>query len=199
MSLRWLPNAISVLRILLVGPIVYLLLDGRYDLGLYLFFFAGFSDALDGFLAKRYDWHTRLGALLDPIADKLLVGATFITLVFAGLMPMWLAAMVIVRDVVIIGGATAYNFLIRPVDGEPTRISKLNTALQLLFVVFVLSNAAFDWPEQIALTVVGAGVIVTIVVSGIDYVVSWARRARTMAAQDADLSGNDDRGASYHE
>jgi cardiolipin synthase len=182
MELRWLPNAISIMRIVLVAPIVMYILDGRFGLALLLFFIAGFSDGVDGFLAKRYDWHTRIGALLDPIADKLLVGGTFITLVLAGLVPVWLAVMIIVRDVVIVGGATAYNFFIRPVEGEPTRISKLNTALQLLFLVFVLSRAGFGWPDQIAITVIGASVVVTVVISGIDYVWSWARRARESSA-----------------
>lgn len=152
--------------------------NGRFDLALALFLFAGFSDGVDGYLAKRFDWHTRLGALLDPIADKLLVGSTFIMMVWSGLVPAWLAALVIIRDIVIVGGATAYNFAVRPVEGEPTRISKLNTALQLLFLVFVLSRAAFGWPDPIAITVLGAGVLVTIVVSGLDYVLSWSRRAR---------------------
>ena len=178
MSLRWLPNAISLMRIVLVAPILMYIVQGRYGLALWLFFIAGFSDGVDGFLAKRYDWHTRIGALLDPIADKLLVGGTFITLVIVGLIPVWLAVLVLFRDVVIIGGATLYNFLIRPVEGEPTRISKLNTVLQLLFVVFVLSRAGFGWPDRIAITVVGAGVVVTVVLSGIDYVWAWARRAR---------------------
>lgn len=178
MSLRWLPNAISLMRIVLVAPILMYIVEGRYGLALLLFFIAGFSDGVDGYLAKRFDWHTRIGALLDPIADKLLVGGTFITMVFTGLVPVWLAALVIFRDVVIVGGATAYNFFVRPVEGEPTRISKLNTALQLLFIVFVLSNAGFGWPDQITITVIGAGVLVTLVVSGIDYVWSWARRAR---------------------
>lgn len=162
----------------MIAPILMYIVDGRYGLALILFFIAGFSDGVDGFLAKRYDWHTRIGALLDPIADKLLVGGTFITLVMTGLIPVWLAVLVIVRDVVIVGGATVYNFMIKPVEGEPTRISKLNTALQLMFVVFVLSRAGFAWPDQIAITIIGAAVVVTIVISGIDYVWSWARRAR---------------------
>lgn len=177
MSLRWLPNAISIMRIFLVAPILYYIVDEQYGLALLLFFIAGFSDGVDGYLAKTFDWHTRIGALLDPIADKMLVGGVFVTMFVTGMVPPWLAILVIVRDVVIVGGATAYNFLVRPVEGEPTRISKLNTALQLLFVVFVLSHAGFGWPDPIAITIIGAGVLVTIVVSGIDYVVSWARRA----------------------
>jgi cardiolipin synthase len=182
-TLRWLPNAISIMRIVLVAPILMYIVDGRYTLALVLFLIAGFSDGVDGFLAKRYDWHTRIGALLDPIADKLLVGGTFITMVIAGLVPAWFAAMIILRDIVIVGGATAYNFFVRPVEGEPTRISKLNTALQLLFVVFVLGHAGFGWPDRIAITVIGAGVIVTVVISGLDYVWSWARRAREDSMQ----------------
>jgi cardiolipin synthase len=187
MTLRWLPNAISIMRIVLIVPILYCIVDGQYDVALILFFVAGFSDGVDGFLAKRFDWHTRIGALLDPLADKLLVGGVFITMVVTGMVPLWLGALVILRDVVIVGGATAYNFLVRPVEGEPTRISKLNTALQLLFVVFVLSRAGFGWPDQIAVTIVGAGVLVTLVVSGIDYVVSWSQRAKaaSQAAGDA--------------
>lgn len=184
MSLRWLPNAISIARIILVAPILLYIVDGKYGLALILFFIAGFSDGVDGYLAKRFDWHTRIGALLDPIADKLLVGGTFLTLFFVGLVPVWLAALVVFRDVVIIGGATAYNFLVRPVEGEPTRISKLNTALQLLFIVFVLSNAGFGWPDRIAITIIGAGVLVTLVVSGIDYVWAWSRRARQGTVDD---------------
>jgi len=113
MSLRWLPNAISIARIILVVPILVFIVEGNYGLALILFLIAGFSDGVDGYLAKRFDWHTRIGALLDPIADKLLVGGTFLTMFFVGLVPVWLATLVILRDVVIIGGATAYNFLVR--------------------------------------------------------------------------------------
>lgn len=178
MSLRWLPNAISLLRIALVAPVVWLMLEGRFEQAIVLFFVAGFSDGLDGWLAKRFDWHTRLGGILDPVADKLLVASAFITLVYTGHVPLWLAAMVVLRDVIIVGGATAYNFLVGPVEGEPTRVSKLNTALELLYVLLVLSRAAFEWPPATTVTVLGAGVLVTVVVSGIDYVWSWTRRAQ---------------------
>jgi cardiolipin synthase len=167
-----------MLRIALIAPILMSILNGHFGWALALFWLAGFSDGLDGYLAKRFNWHTRLGALLDPIADKLLVAGAFITLAFSGHIPVWLAAIVILRDVVIVAGATAYNFLVRPVQGEPTRISKLNTALQLLFLLFVLSRAGFGWPDEITITVLGASILVTVVISGVDYVWSWARRAR---------------------
>jgi len=178
MSLNWLPNAISIMRIALVVPILMLILDGSFVWALALFWLAGFSDGVDGYLAKRFNWHTRLGALLDPVADKLLVAGLFITLAYTGDIPVWLAATVILRDVVIVAGATAYNFLVRPVQGEPTRVSKLNTALQLLFLLFVISRAGFGWPQEISITVLGAAVLITVVISGVDYVLSWSRRAR---------------------
>ena len=177
-SLSWLPNTISILRILLILPILELVLRGMYDVALLLFLVAGFSDGLDGYLAVRFNWQSRLGALLDPVADKLLVAGMFITLAYIQLIPAWLAAVVITRDVVIVGGALAYNFLIGPVPGEPTQISKLNTALELIFLTLVLSNAAYGWPDDIALLVLGASILVTVVISGTDYVLSWSKRAR---------------------
>lgn len=178
MSLSWLPNAISLLRIALIAPILLLILDGQFGWALALFFVAGFSDGLDGYLAVRFDWSTRLGGLLDPTADKLLMTGMFVTLAWTGHIPVWLAAIVILRDVVIVSGAIAYNFIVKPVPGEPTRISKLNTALQMLFVLFVLSRAGFGWPDKITITILGAAILVTVVISGVDYVVSWSHRAR---------------------
>ena len=177
MSFRWVPNAITLLRILLIAPILLLVLRGDYALALLLFVIAGGSDGVDGYLAVRFNWQTRIGALLDPVADKLLVTGLFITLAVMQLIPVWLAVIVIARDVIIFMGAVTYNFLIKPVEGEPTRISKLNTALQLLLLLFVLSRAGFDWPDEITITVLGASVLVTVVISGIDYVWEWSRRA----------------------
>ena len=179
MSFSWIPNAISLLRIALIAPILLLILNGGFAWAIILFCLAGFSDGVDGYLAKRFDWRTRLGALLDPIADKLLVAGLFITLAYMQHIPVWLASVVILRDVVIVAGATAYNFLVGPVQGEPTRVSKLNTALELLFLLFVMSRAGFGWPDEITNTVLGASILVTVVISGVDYVWSWSRRART--------------------
>ena len=178
MSLSWLPNAISLMRIALIPPILSLIVSGQFGWALALFCLAGFSDGLDGYLAVRFNWSSRLGGLLDPAADKLLITGMFVTLAWTGYIPVWLAAVVILRDVVIVAGAIAYNFIVKPVPGEPTRISKLNTALQMLFVVFVLSRAGFDWPDKITITVLGASILITVVISGVDYVWSWSQRAR---------------------
>ncbi len=178
MSLHWLPNAITFARIALIIPVLGLIHLGEYALALLLFAIAGLSDGLDGFLAVRFGWQSRLGALLDPIADKLLVAGMFVTLTLTGDLPLWLTAMVILRDVVILGGATAYHYLIEPVQGEPSQVSKLNTTLQLLLLLSVLSRAAFDWPDAVTVTVLGAATMVTVVISGADYVLRWSARAK---------------------
>jgi len=171
------PNGICVLRILMVAPIVYFLLTQQWQWALLVIFLAGFSDGLDGFLAKRFDWRTRLGGLLDPFADKLLVTSVYLTLTYLGHSPVWLAIVVIGRDLVIVSGAVAFNFLVDRVRPEPSKISKLNTAFQLSYLLVVIACLAFGWPQPISITVLGAGVLVTSVVSGIDYVVRWSQRA----------------------
>lgn len=176
-SWAWLPNAICVLRVLLVAPIVFMLLEGRYLGALILIGVAGFSDAVDGFLARTYGWRTPLGSLLDPAADKLLIVSVFLTLTYEGLVPVLVTVVVVLRDVVIIGGAACYQWLIAPVKGEPTVISKLNTACQLLFVLCTLTGAALGWPPVSVLTVLGAAVLFTSLTSGLNYVVGWSKRA----------------------
>ena len=140
--------------------------------------FTLFPGLIDGFCSDSLLGKARVGGLLDPAADKLLMTGLFVTLAWTGLIPVWLAAVVIARDLVIVAGALAYSHFVKPVQGEPTNISKANTVLQMLFVLFVLSRAGFGWPDEITITVLGAAVFVTVVISGIDYVVSWSARAR---------------------
>jgi len=177
MNLRWIPNAICVVRIALVPPVVWSLFEQRYEVALVLFVVAGGSDGLDGFLAKRFAWQTRLGSLLDPIADKTLVSSTFVTLGLIGLVPIGVVVIVVARDVVIVAGALAYHFLVARVQGLPSLVSKLNTAFQLLFVVCVLANAAYGWIPATLLLVIGAACVFTAIVSGLNYVVRWSAMA----------------------
>ncbi len=177
MSLSWIPNAICVVRLILVGPIVIVLLREDYLLGLVLIAVAGFSDLLDGFLARTFDWRTQLGGLLDPAADKILIASVFLVLTYLGLVPLGLTAIVVFRDIVIVAGATTYQLLIAPVHGEPAIISKLNTACQLSFVLFTLTAAAMQWPPQGVIVAFGAAVTFTSIVSGLNYVVGWSKRA----------------------
>ncbi len=178
MKLKYIPNMICVARIILVGPIVWSLLQGRYGLALGMILVAGLSDALDGYLARRFDWRTRLGGLLDPAADKLLMFASFVTLTWIGLVPPWFTAIVVGRDVVIIGGTTFYQLFVAPLHGEPTGASKLNTVLQILFILLTISHAWLAQPPQIVLHALAAAILVTIAVSTAQYVTTGIRRTR---------------------
>lgn len=177
--LRQIPNIISILRIFLVVPIVWTLINEKYELGLMLFAIAGISDAIDGFLAKTFHWQTRLGGFLDPLADKLLLVCSFLAIGWLGLVPWWLVALVILRDLVIVAGAVAYHFRVGRFDAEPTLISKTNTALQILLVVLaVLDQSLLLSLPAWVITLGVALVALTTLLSGFNYVVEWTRRAR---------------------
>ena len=179
MSLSWLPNAISISRIALILPILMLFVNEEFGWALGLILFAGLSDGIDGYLAKKFNWHSRLGAFLDPAGDKLLLAWSYGTLAYLGHIPIWLAVIVILRDVIIVAGSFMYHYLVRRLEGEPTRISKLNTALEFVYLVFVISAAGYGWPDNITLIVLGASVLITVVISGYDYVWNWIRSAHT--------------------
>lgn len=177
LKLHNLPNLITALRILLTAPIIGLLLKERYGEALVLFFIAGLSDGIDGFLAKRYGWTSRLGGFLDPLADKLLLMGTILVLGWQGLLPTWLVMLVVLRDVVIVSGALSYRYLIGPFQAEPMLISKINTLFQLglvLAVIFDLGAMPLP-PLLLALGVYLTGL--TTLLSGIGYVRAWGRRA----------------------
>lgn len=177
MSLRYIPNLLCVLRMLLVYPVAYWILQGRFPAVMGLFALAAFTDALDGFLAKRFGWTSELGKMLDPAADKLLLITVFVCLSVTGLAPWWLTALVILRDLVIVCGALTYRQLFGPVRGSPTAASKLNTLCQIVFCLAVVATAAYGWPGATAITALGALVLLTTAVSGIDYVLMYSRRA----------------------
>jgi len=174
---RQLPNALTVLRILLTPGILLLLVGQAYRWALLLALLAALSDLLDGWLARRYGWQSRLGGLLDPIADKLLLNACFLGLWWAAPVPGWLVGLVLGRDLVIVAGALAYHWLIRPVQAEPSLLSKLNTVVQLIFVLGCLvALASTGLPSRLLQGAVWVVAAVTLV-SGLDYVLRYARRA----------------------
>ena len=182
MDYSWIPNAISLMRLFMIAPIILLFVNYEFGWALALFAIAGLSDGIDGWVAKKYDWNTRLGKFLDPAADKLLVAWSFGTLAYLGLIPVWLAAIVIGRDVVIVAGSFMFHYLVHRLEGDPTFISKLNTALEFTFLILVMLRAAFGVLDDTTITVVGAAVLVTVVVSGYDYVAGWVRGTREYKA-----------------
>jgi cardiolipin synthase len=186
--MRHIPNALCILRMLLVVPVAWLLNAGEYRLTLWLFAFAGFTDGLDGFLAKRCGWTSELGRILDPLADKILLVSVFITLAALGIVPVWLAATAVARDVVITAGAISYNWLYGYPHGHPTTISKVNTLCQIFYLLLAVAAEAGAWTPDHALLILGALVFVTTVVSGIDYVVTYTRKAVAASRQQRGLA-----------
>lgn len=179
MKARDIPNLLTIARILLVPPIVWLLLQRQFEFALLMFFIAGVSDGLDGFLAKKMRWESRLGALLDPVADKLLLISSYLALAWLGLLPAWLVALVLLRDLVIVTGATLYHFRIEKVEAAPTIVSKLNTVLQILLVLLVITGQTFSVSVTELIQAMVYTVAVTTVLSGYDYVYTWGKRARS--------------------
>lgn len=175
-TLRQLPNVISILRMLLVVPIGWCLWHLELPLTLMLVALAGASDLLDGFLAKHYGWQSRLGALLDPAADKLLIATLFIILSVLQQVPLWLTVTVLAREVVLISGATVYRLWFGPVDIRPSAVSKLNTLMEVLYILCVIAHPVLGQPSAQVLIGVGAITFGTVVVSGIDYVLRYGRR-----------------------
>ncbi|MFP4080501.1 MAG: CDP-alcohol phosphatidyltransferase family protein [Ectothiorhodospira sp.] len=176
MTPRQIPNLITLLRILMTGPIIWALVTRQYGLVLLLLAVAGGSDALDGWLVRRYGWYTRFGGYLDPLADKVLVVGTYTTMAITGLLPWWLVALVLGRDLVIIGGAAAFRAVTRSLDMQPLFISKVNTFLQITLVLSVIIDAGLLPLPGGYLDGMLVLVTLTTVSSGLAYVVAWSRK-----------------------
>jgi cardiolipin synthase (CMP-forming) len=181
--LRFIPNSLCVLRMLLLLPVAWLLVNEQFAITLWMFALAAGSDGLDGFLAKRFGWTSQLGKALDPLADKILLVGVFATLAFTGLVPVWLAVTAVARDLIITAGALSYYALYGYPHGQPTVISKLNTLCQVVFLLVIIAGGAFGASWEIAETALGALVLVTTVVSGLDYVITWSHKAMQAARQ----------------
>lgn len=172
---RHLPNLISVLRIALVAPLIAAILLGHYESALVIAVVAGASDGVDGYLARRYQWQSRLGSILDPVADKLMLVGCLIALGWLHEAPRWLVVLVVVRDAVIALGVLAWHRVLHSFKARPSWLSKTTTAAQIGFVLLVLADQAFRW--HVPMTIPVWVVAVLTVASGLDYVVRWGRVA----------------------
>jgi cardiolipin synthase len=181
-TVRHLPNIICFIRLALIWPIASALHAGQQLPALALFVAAAFSDGLDGYLAKRFNWTSELGKFLDPVADKLLLVTVFVESAWLGLVPWWLTAAVVARDVLIGLGALVYRLWFGELRGRPTIISKINTAAQLMYVVLVMLRAAVGVPPRELLDAGAVLTLITTVVSGLDYVITFTRRALMLPA-----------------
>lgn len=183
--MRWadLPNLITIARMVAVVPLVWLLMNERYAAGLIVALVAGASDAIDGYLAKRNGWESRVGGILDPLADKLLLLCSYIVLAAQGILPAWLVMMILARDVIIIAGGLGFHYLVARVEPEPTLISKLNTFFQILLVLAILVHLATIPLPGHTIDVLITIVTLTTIISGVHYVGVWGRRAWLMKAR----------------
>ena len=170
-----LPNAITLARLVSVPLAIWLLLSGRYAAAFWVFIGAGLSDAVDGYIAKRFDRRTPLGAVLDPVADKALLTGLYVTLFVTGNLPGWLVSLVVLRDALIVIGYGALRASVGPHRLGPLFISKINTLIQIALVGFVLGRlgvgAQAGWAEALLI----AAAAVTTVFSGFSYLVRWRR------------------------
>jgi cardiolipin synthase len=166
---------ITLLRFLLVPMVVLALLSERVDLALVCFVIAGISDAIDGFVARRFNQHTELGAYLDPMADKLLLVSVFVVLGFMRELPLWLVITAVSRDALIVAGVLLSTVMRRPVAMKPLMVSKINTAVQIVLAALVLAELALETAFGPTRTILIFASGALTVASAAAYLVGWLR------------------------
>lgn len=174
---NWIPNALTLVRIVLILPFAVSLYHGDYRLALLVFLAAAITDGFDGFLARQFSWGTRLGAIADPLADKALLITAYLVLTLTAVLPVWLFVLVLGRDLLIVLGGLAFHFLVGRFDMAPSIPGKLNTLVQILVVLtIVMLLAGLPMHPQVLPWGIWA-VAVTAVFSGAHYGVVWGLRA----------------------
>lgn len=170
-----LPNLITLARLLSVPLAIWLILGQRYGVAFWVFVGAGISDALDGYIAKRWNRRTRLGAVLDPAADKSLLTGVYVTLVLVGQLPAWLVFLVILRDFLIVLGYVVIRSTASRTRLDPLYISKINTLVQIFLIGFVLARLGLGVEAGVETTLLIYAAAVTTVWSGLAYLARCTR------------------------
>ncbi len=172
-----LPNLITFARICSVPLVVWLIVDSNLLAAFWVTLAAGLSDALDGIIAKRFNMITELGTFLDPVADKALLVCLFISLAYQDHLPVWITILVVFRDLLIVGGALMFHTITHSLTMAPLKISKLNTAVQLVLVVGVLGIEGFGFDAGNGVLYLSLIVALTTICSGTAYVYLWSLKA----------------------
>jgi len=170
------PNMITLGRLLAVPVTVWLILNDFIFAAFWLFVAAGISDAIDGFLAKRWNQITEFGAYLDPLADKALLASVFITLGVQGHLESWLVILVVFRDVMIVGAVVLFQTMVRSLEMDPLFISKVNTLAQIILAALVLGAEGYNVDMGLFMEMMTGIVAVTTMASGLSYLVVIMRR-----------------------
>ncbi len=169
------PNLITIGRLVLVPLIVWLMISGQSGAAFVVFILAGVSDAVDGFLARTFNLRSTLGSYLDPLADKALLVSIYIALAVLGEVPLWVAILVVSRDLFIVGAVVLSWMLDQPMEMRPLIISKLNTVVQIVLAAVVLGDlalgAGLTMPRLVLVYLVG----ILTVASATVYLVDWVR------------------------
>jgi cardiolipin synthase (CMP-forming) len=169
------PNILTLGRLCAVPLVIVAIVQGSYLWGFILFAVAGATDGIDGFIAKRFNMRTELGALLDPLADKALLVSIFIALSIERAIPVWLTILVVSRDIMIVGAVIVAWLIDKPLQIAPSRISKVNTAAQIGFAAFVLAGLAFGFADAGLIDALSYGVAGLTVASIAAYLGFWLR------------------------
>ena len=179
------PNIITLLRFALVPLVVWGLLSGEVGIAFAAFLAAGISDGVDGFIARRFDQRSELGAWLDPIADKALLVATFAMLGALGALPLWLVVLVISRDLAIAAAVMVSSLIGYPVTIRPLFVSKANTTAQIVLAVVSLGSLAWFGPLPTIHAVLIAAVTTLTILSGLAYLRTWLNHMRALGVASA--------------
>jgi cardiolipin synthase len=174
------PNIITLARIVLVPVIVWAIASGEMEIAFAIFVIAGVSDAVDGFLAKRFNMASELGAMLDPLADKALLVSIYVSLGIWGAIPRWVVILVVSRDIMIVSAVIVSWLFGRPVPMKPLMVSKLNTVAQVALAALVLAALGFGFEPTPYEAILTALVTVFSLVSVSVYVVEWVRHMNTL-------------------
>jgi len=178
-----LPNLITIARILMVPVVVWAIAAGEMRFAFFLFIAAGISDAVDGFLAKRFGMASELGAYLDPLADKVLIVSIYLALGISEVIPRWLVILVVSRDILIVGAIMLSWLVNRPIQVKPHTVSRLNTVAQIFFAGLVLASLGFGWNAGTAINITMALVAVLTLLSIGFYVAEWVRHMNGVKAR----------------
>jgi cardiolipin synthase (CMP-forming) len=138
------PNFLTLARLCVVPIVVVMITSHAWISAFSLFVIAGITDAVDGFVARQFNQRTELGAYLDPLADKALLVSIYVTLAVVNVIPIWLAVVVVARDIMIVGAIMLSWVLDNPMTIEPLKISKANTFVQIAFAAIMLGTLAFE-------------------------------------------------------
>lgn len=174
MKWHYLPNIVTAFRFLMVGPFLYLMFDHQYALAFFIFILASISDALDGFLARRFKWQSKWGAFADPLADKLLIMSSYVALTWNHHLPLWFTILMVLRDLVIVTGAIVWHRYYSKVPLKPTTISKINTIFQLVLIVVILYQCAFFYLPLYLIHLLTLLTAATTLFSFMDYILRWS-------------------------